>query len=209
MPGLHIPGLPDDISGPVRADYRYPAGLTETQVRDSAPLRGYSGKGLLTDSSGMERPIHIKPHHFVDIITAYGGGVETFRPHPYGHALHAVAERILTQPDLLLELVLGADDICAPCVHNIDGICDDTIDTSYRPTAPPAKHEWNLLIDRRWCRRLGLEPGRRISARELCRLLARDAQDLCDIYPEIPTERTAERARKLQAGIRRFLDQGQ
>ena len=95
--------------------------------------------------------ISIKPHHFVDIITAFGGGRTEFEPHPYAHALHSVAERILSDPGVRLRIELGADDICLPCRHNADGLCDDTIDTSFRPEAPRSKLEWNLLIDRRWC----------------------------------------------------------
>ena len=101
-----------------------------------------------------QQAIRIKPHHFVDILTAVGAGREAFDPHPYGHAVHLVARAILANPDVLLEIDLGADDICAPCDHNLHGRCDDTIDTSYRPQAPPSKLEWNLRIDRRWCERL-------------------------------------------------------
>jgi len=176
-------------------------------VHDSSRPLGYSAKVNQAEGGEMEGPIRIKPHHFVDIIAAYGAGAETFRPHPYGHALHSVAERILSRHDALLELVLGPDDVCAPCVHNIDGQCDDVIDTSYRPAAPSSKRQWNLLIDRRWLRRLGPRPGQRISAREFCQLLAGSADDVGDIYPEMPAERNAERTTKLQAGARKFLGQ--
>ena len=107
----------------------------------------------------MCKTILIKPHHFIDIITDFGGGQTRFEPHPYGHAVHTVAERLVGDRDALLEMELGADDICRPCVHNIDGICDDTIDISFRPDAPPSKREYNLLLDRRWCRKLGLAQG--------------------------------------------------
>ena len=83
----------------------------------------------------MTDVIHIKPHHFVDILTTHGAGQTRFAPHPYGHAQHTVAAQLYAEHDVLLEIELGADDICLPCVHNIDGLCDDTIDTSFRPTA--------------------------------------------------------------------------
>ncbi len=155
----------------------------------------------------MEEVVRIKPHHFVDILTGWGEG-RSFEPHPYGHALHAVAARLLGDPDAMLEMELGADAVCGPCVHNVEGLCDDTIDTSYRPAAPKSKREWNLLIDRRWCRRLGLAPGQRLTARRFCELLRDRAADLTDIYREIPAERTAERARKLAAGVEKFLAAG-
>jgi hypothetical protein len=153
----------------------------------------------------MKTAIRIKPHHFIDIVTAFGGGQASFEPHPHGHALHAVAALILRDPDILLEMELGADDICAPCKHNIAGLCDDTIDTSYRPTAPSSKREWNLLIDQRWCERLKIGQAGRLTAREFCERLQNLAGDITGIYREIPAHLTADRARKLRAGIAKLL----
>lgn len=153
----------------------------------------------------MDEPIHIKPHHFIDIVTALGSGQRKFQPHPYGHAVHAVAEQVMNNPDAALEMDLGADDICAPCIHNVDGLCDDTIDTSYRPGAPSSKLESNLMVDRRWCARLGLAQGDRLTARKFCRLVRDRAADITDIYREIPRERTAERAENLARGVECFL----
>ena len=152
----------------------------------------------------MTSVIHVKPHHFVDIITGFGAGAR-FEPHPYGHAVHTVAECILGDRDVLLEMELGADDICKPCIHNINGLCDDMIDTSFRPTAPSAKREWNLLIDQRWCERLGIRQGDRLTARQMCERLRDRAGDITDIYREIPVDYTAERARELKEGIGNFL----
>jgi len=153
----------------------------------------------------MSDVIRIKPHHFVDILRALGQGQTTFEPHPYGHDLHTVAHRLMRDRDTLLEMELDDDDICRPCRHNVDGRCDDTIDTSFRPEAPRSKREYNLLIDRRWCRRLGLAPGDRLTAREFCTRLRPLAGDITDIYREIPADRTAQRAAALQAGIEKYL----
>ncbi|MBN1343001.1 MAG: hypothetical protein JXQ73_10000 [Phycisphaerae bacterium] len=153
----------------------------------------------------MKEPISIKPHHFVDIITALGGGQRVFEPHPYGHAVHVVAAGILEHPEATLRMALGADDICGPCSHNVDGVCDDTIDTSFRPAAPESKREYNLLIDRRWCERLGLEQGETLTARDLCRRIRDRAGDIADIYRENPVERSAERSVKLEKGLSMFL----
>jgi hypothetical protein len=152
----------------------------------------------------MPDVIRIKPHHFVDILTAFGRGQEAFEPHPYGHAVHRVAERIRRGPQVLLEIELGADEICEPCRHNVDGLCQDSIDTSCRPAAPTSKREWNLRIDRRWCERLCLAPGDRLSAREFAERL-QDCGKITDIYREIPADRTADRARNLAAGVQWFL----
>jgi len=153
----------------------------------------------------MSRVIAIKPHHFVDIVTAFADGTMDFQPHPYGHALHQVAHEILENRDVRLRIELGADDICLPCKHNIDGRCDDTIDISFRPQAPPAKREYNLLIDQRWSARLQVRQGDVLTARELCTRLGGCCADIRDIYWETPAERTAARQRKLQQGVARFL----
>lgn len=154
----------------------------------------------------MAKPIRIKPHHFVDIVTALGAGQKRFEPHPYGHAVHTVAAMIAADPAVLLEMEFGADDICEPCVHNIGGLCDDTIDTSHRPDAPASKREWNLRIDRRWASQLGLEQGDRLTAREFCARLRDATGDITDIYREIPAGRTAVRAANLKEGILTLLE---
>ncbi len=152
-----------------------------------------------------QRVIRIKPHHFIDVVRDFGRGRTAFEPHPYGHAVHAVAERLWRERDVMLEMELGADAICEPCVHNVGGLCDDTIDTSFRPAAPASKREYNLLIDRRWCARLGLAQGERLTARAFCERLAERMRDIADIYRENPPERVAERATALRAGIDLFL----
>ena len=89
----------------------------------------------------MQSTISIKLHHFVDIITSFGTGNRIFKPHPYGHAVHIVSEKIDNNQEVYLKIELGIDDICRPCAHNVAGFCDDTIDTSYRPSAPSSKEE--------------------------------------------------------------------
>jgi len=151
--------------------------------------------------------IAIKPHHFVDILTALADGVTDPKPHAYGHAVHTVTKQILADPDVMLRMELGADDICAPCRHNIKGLCDDTIDTSYRPQAPKSKRDWNLVIDRRWCERLAIRQNDQMTARALCRRIRDRAGDITAIYREIPAERTAQRQTKLRMGTAAFLEQ--
>jgi hypothetical protein len=154
----------------------------------------------------MTNIIRIKPHHFVDIITSFSAQDLTFEPSSYGHAVHTVSEHILRDRDVILEMDLGADDICAPCKHNINGLCDDIIDTSFRPEATSSKREWNLMIDKRWCERLNLQQDDRLTAREFCEQLQNNTDDITDIYREIPNDQTAERLRDLKAGIKRFLE---
>lgn len=159
-----------------------------------------------TTRQTMKDVIYIKPHHFVDIITSFGAGKVKFDAHPYEHAVHTIAKRILSHRDILLEMELGADDICKPCKYNINGLCDDTIDTSFRPKAPALKREWNLLIDQRWCERLKVKQSDRLTARQLCERLRDFAGEITDIYHEIPPARTFGRASNLKKGVTRFLE---
>jgi hypothetical protein len=153
----------------------------------------------------MDEKIFIKPHHFIDILRAVGSGKRKFEPHSYGHAVHIIAEKLLANRDIILEIELGIDDICRPCKHNIDGICDDKIDISFRPTAPESKGQWNLLIDRRWCERLSLKQGDKLSSRQFCERLRDYGNNITDIYREMPFERVHQRELELKKGIEFFL----
>ncbi|MCM8777492.1 MAG: hypothetical protein NC905_04440 [Candidatus Omnitrophica bacterium] len=148
--------------------------------------------------------IHIKPHHFIDIIASFDNK-EIFSPHKYGHAQHIIAKKIFTEKQIILIMELGIDDICNPCIHNINGICDDIIDTSFRPKAPKSKNEWNLLIDRRWCERLNIKQGDRLTPIQFCYLLKEKGEDISDIYRELPPDRIIKKQVQIKNGIEYYL----
>ena len=157
----------------------------------------------------MTDVILIKPHHLVDIIRALGGERIAFEPHPYGHNVHGVAKKLLENRDAVLQMELGTDEICEPCIHNVNGACNDVIDTSFRPQAPRSKQEWNLTIDRRWCKALCLADGDRITARQFCERLRQQIDRMTDISREVPPERVATRREEIRRGIERYLGSGQ
>lgn len=150
--------------------------------------------------------IAIKPHHLIDILTSFGEGITEFTPHPYGHAVHTVAREVLDHPGTMLVMELGADDICKPCQHNIRGICDDTIDPAVYPKAPRSKRVWNLLFDQRWCDRLNIKAGDRMTAREFCERLQNHTENPAAIYLENPADEIARREVNLRKGIQKFLE---
>ena len=152
-----------------------------------------------------EKLLHIKPHHFIDIITRFGSGKLDFKPHSYGHALHQVARAIIENKDIELEIDLGIDDICRPCRHNVNSLCDDTIDTSYRPRVPSSKHEWNLLIDNRWCKALELNKDQKITIKDLCKRIQESKWNIDKIYVEISHDRNRDRLKNLKKGISRLF----
>ncbi|OHD48975.1 MAG: hypothetical protein A2096_13070 [Spirochaetes bacterium GWF1_41_5] len=149
--------------------------------------------------------IKIKPHHFIDIITSLANEKIELKPCSYRHDVHTVTRLLLQDSEIELEMELGADKICAPCIHNKNGLCDDTIDTSARPRAPSSKREWNLLIDQRWCSRLQIKQDDVFSAQDFCLLIKKYTNNLQEIYPEMPLGHTEQRARDLNTGLEKYL----
>ncbi len=104
----------------------------------------------------------LRPHHILDIISAFGKGVE-YTPHPYGHSLHIVAPRLLSDLDLKIELVLGTDAICEGCKHlQGDGKCQDVLG---QLTPSPSKQAYNDVLDCRLFDDLNIAPCTMISTR--------------------------------------------
>jgi len=150
--------------------------------------------------------LRIKPHHLVDIISSFARKDIEFKPHPFGHAVHVVAETVFNNPDVEFNIELGADTICYPCKYNVNNFCIDTIDTSFRPLAPESKNEWNLLIDRRWCRKLGVKQGDLFTARQFCRILREKAKDISGIYRELPEEMIKKKEKSIEEGAKAFME---
>ena len=108
----------------------------------------------------------LRPHHLIDIVTSFGHG-QAFTPHPYGHALHTVAQAVLGDLTIEVEFVIAADDICRPCMHlRPDGRCDDV----RKNTNPPeSKQAYNDAMDRRILDYLGMKPGQWMTAGDFLR----------------------------------------
>lgn len=149
--------------------------------------------------------IAIKPHHFVDILISFHEECIVPEQHQYGHDVHTVTRKLINNPDTLLRMELGADDICTPCVHNKNGKCQDVIDITFRPLAPSSKREYNSLIDERWLNQLDLQNGDTIAARNFCLLILEKVSDITSIYVENPKEKIAQKQMMLNKGIIAFL----
>ena len=152
-----------------------------------------------------KRAIAIKPHHFVDIVADYGIGQAASGPNPYHHDVPRVTAAILADPEVLLVVEVGADDICRPCVHNREGICDDVLSPDHGSDAPTLKRELNSLLDQRWCERLGLRQDDSLTARELCERIEAHQGDIRDIYRELPPSYGEEKAKALNLGLTKYL----
>ena len=107
--------------------------------------------------------MQLRPHHILDIISAHGQG-RKFQPHPYGHSLHIVAPKLLSNLDLKIKLVLKADDICKGCKHLMpDGKCKDVL-AQLKPS--PSKQAYNDVLDCRIFDYLSIEVNRVITTRK-------------------------------------------
>ena len=156
------------------------------------------------DNADIQDVIYIKPHHFVDLICSLGAGQVTFHISKKGDANHIFGQKIMSNRYILLEMVLGADDICKPCKYQIGDFCHSTINTSIFPKCPSSVGYWNLVLDLRWCKRLKMKEGDRFSARELCERIRDLAGDITDLYKEYPAERRTKKVINLKKGIKKY-----
>jgi len=115
-------------------------------------------------STGTDiKPMKLRPHHILDIVTDYGEGVR-FEPHPYGHSLHIVAKAITSDTSIKTQLVVGADAVCQGCKHlQPDGSCDDVLG---QLDGKPSKQAYNDDLDRRLLDYLGLKAGTVMTIRQ-------------------------------------------
>jgi hypothetical protein len=108
----------------------------------------------------MDGSTKLRPHHLIDIVTKYGHGFG-FEAHPYGHALHRVAEQVVNRPDLVVEFVLAADAVCDPCRHlGADGGCKDVL---HQLGEPISKQAYNDALDARLFSCLEIGPDTRMT----------------------------------------------
>jgi len=107
--------------------------------------------------------LKLRPHHILDIVRNIGHERE-IAPHPFGHDLHVITNKILGNIDQPLVLVVGADDICIPCTKlNADGIC---IDILPQCDDKPSKQKYNDALDQKVLGYLNLSDGAQLTVRE-------------------------------------------
>jgi len=155
---------------------------------------------------GVEVPllgdvIDMRPHHFIDILRGLGA-CEAFEPSPYGHAVHSVAQALVEDPETVLRLVNRCDAICAPCIHNADGTCDD-----YLQDRNMSKHDFNTALDARLFEVLGLTEETELPGRAFCRILRASLGDPSKIWTHVSREEAENRSQMMLKGIDTFLGQ--
>ncbi|MBL7970584.1 MAG: DUF1284 domain-containing protein [Prolixibacteraceae bacterium] len=107
--------------------------------------------------------LRLRPHHILDIVRNIGHG-RKMEPHPFGHDVHGITQKIIADVDQPLLLVVGADDICLPCSKlNADQMC---VDVLLQCDDKPSKQEYNDALDVRVLNFLNLKEGTQLTVRE-------------------------------------------
>jgi hypothetical protein len=141
--------------------------------------------------------LQLRPHHILDIISDYGKGIE-YEPHPYGHSQHIVAPRLLSNLDLKIRLVVGADDICDGCEHLMpDGKCKDVL-AQLNPS--PSKQAYNDVLDCHLLDYLSIEINSIITIRKYLQTVNKKIPDIVKICTH-PKENQEERLNGLTNGL--------
>ncbi len=105
--------------------------------------------------------IVIRGHHLFDMLDALGTGKSSHK------TLGPVAQKIRANPKGPLKLVIGVDDICAPCEwwDKDKGLCKKSL-TKY-----PQDNDNSMTSDKNAIRVLGFKPGDTMNADDLYRLI--------------------------------------
>ncbi len=112
-------------------------------------------------ASGAESVVTIRGHHLFDMLDALGTGKSSHK------TLGPVAQKIRANPKVPIKLVVGVDDICAPCEwwDHEKSHCKRSLEKY------PQDNENSLTSDKNALRVLGLKPGAQVPADELYRLI--------------------------------------
>ncbi|MBD3287482.1 DUF1284 domain-containing protein [candidate division KSB1 bacterium] len=144
----------------------------------------------------------LRPHHILDIIVQFGGkGMESFQPHPYGHAVHTVAQSILGNSNCIVKLVAEADDICAPCKYlSPERKCTDVI-TAVQP--PVSKQDYNDRLDQQILSILTIEPGTELLLDKYLKLTFIHFNDISEVFVH-PNQDGNQKARDFLWGLQQL-----
>jgi hypothetical protein len=145
--------------------------------------------------------LHLRPHHLTDIIRNIGHN-RPLKPHPYGHAQHLVTQKILDGSERSITLVVGADDLCLPCIHlQNDGLCNDVLP---QLEIPMRKQTYNDDLDHRLLLFFGLHEGNTISLYDFLCLIEKRFDKIVPLCLH-PKEDLAYRREGLRKGLEMLL----
>ncbi len=127
------------------------------------------------------KKIIIKPHHFMDVIKLYGKGIEVFVPDKkMGHDFYKVANEIISNKNITLQLTIDGDDICKPCKSHKEQCIDSlTIIPGFT-----MKNEYNKRLDERMITLFHLDIHKTYTAKELCTIYMKNHELIYQVWKE-------------------------
>lgn len=147
----------------------------------------------------------IKPHHFMDIIKLYGAGIEHFVPDKaFDHDFYKVANEIIGNKDIILQLTLYGDDICQPC-NRFDGKeCTDSLDCikGYQD-----KETYNKELDTRILNILELNTEEKYTVKQLLQKMQKEERLIFLVWQAEAKELTIRRNDLFQKGCKKLLSE--
>lgn len=144
--------------------------------------------------------MNIRIHHFFDIIRDFGSN-KNIVPHPYLHSYYKVAKEINENPDIILEIVFEADDVCMNCIHLINSSCDDSI--THRSDFAE-KEAFNNYLDKRIVEICGIQSSIRYSPKILCEVAHKYIENIGYIYKGNDNEHTQLRKGNVLKGLKYY-----
>lgn len=112
--------------------------------------------------------LQLRPHHILDIVRNIGHN-RPIEPHPLGHNVHGITLEIINNPDQLLKLVVGADDICTPCTKlNSELLCTDILPQC---DDKPSKQSYNDTLDTKVLKYLGIKTRTQLTVRQYLQIV--------------------------------------
>ena len=118
----------------------------------------YGASGCSSEGAYAEKPadlpeqaadtslydLQLRPHHILDGVTAHGRGVK-IEPDSRGHSGHIVSEKLLSDLELKVKLIVKSDDVCTGCEFLMpDGKCSDVLG---QLSPSPSKQAYNDVLD--------------------------------------------------------------
>ena len=105
-----------------------------------------------------DEPIRIRGHHLLCMLGFRGLGYSD----EFVSNMRRIVDRVMGDPDTVLELIAGCDAICEACPHQVGGYCVKSSDSKGKIGTSDAA----ILAH------IGLAPGTRVTAREAYKAVA-------------------------------------
>jgi hypothetical protein len=142
----------------------------------------------------------LRIHHFFDIIRDFGSEKEIVS-HPYLHSYQQVANEILANSTLKLEIIVASDAVCLGCIHLVNSKCDDIImhRTDFRK-----KEDFNNYLDDRIIEVCEIDTSASWTPEGLCMFAKRYIDHIFYIYEGNDRKHTLLRKKNVLKGLRSY-----